>query len=169
MRIPRQVFTITGAAALLAAVALGGASFSLQADNDVHAVGEFTPSPDPTAPPVTPTTDPCVEVQPSGVIAFGVQCTPTEETPPKTHTPTPESTSEPTEPAATEPATTSTTAPPVATSTPSGGAGAGGLTPPSTGSNGDNGVGSLSWLFVAAGLALAAGGTAALGYGIRKD
>lgn len=169
MRIPRQVFTITGAAALLAAVALGGASFSLQADNDVHAVGEFTPSPDPTAPPVTPTTDPCVDLQPSGITAFGEQCTPTEETAPRTHTPTPEGTAEPTSPPATQPASTSTTAPPVATSTPSGGAGAGGLQPPSTGSNGDTGAADLGWLLLAAGLALAAGGTAALGYGLRKN
>lgn len=162
MRLSRHIFTITGAAALLAAVALAAATFSLQSNHSVQAVGDFTPTP-----------DPC-DIQPGSVSGFGqdLVCeTPTEETLPKTHTPTPEPSEEPTDVPATEPAATNTSAPPppVATNTPTGGAGAGGVQPPNTGSNGDRGAEALSWILVIAGLALAAGGTGALGYGLRKN
>ncbi len=168
MRIPRQAFVIVGAAAVLAAIALAGTSIAISGGSStVQAVGDSTPTPDPTA-------DPClqqgaIETGSDLVMAQAPECTPTEETPPKTHTPTPESTPENTVEVPTEPATTSTTAPPVATSTPSGDAGAGDLTPPSTGSNGDAAGSTTNWLVIAAGLALAIGGTSALGYGLRKN
>ena len=167
MRIPRQAFVMVGAAAVLAAVALAGTSIALTGGNSaVHAVGDSTPTPDPTV-------DPClqqsaIDTGDDLVMAQAPECTPTEETPPKTHTPTPEPTGEPTSPPATEPATTSTTAPP-ASSTPSGGNQGGGVQPPSTGSNGNAAASNTNWLVIAAGLALAIGGTSALGYGLRKD
>lgn len=153
---------------MLAAIAIAGVSFSPgRADNTTFAAGYQTPD---------PTVDPCQVATNSGGGDIGAlqspDCTPTEETPPKTHTPTPEPSEEPTDVPATEPAATNTTAPPpppAATSTPSGGAGAGGLQPPSTGSNGDAGADSLNWLLVAAGMALAIGGTGALAYGLRKN
>ncbi len=161
MRIPRQVFTVTGAAALLVAIAIGATTFSQgRTDYTAFASGYTTPDPTPD-----PTTDPCIQ---ASAVGEDPCVTVTEETPPKTHTPTPEGTPESTVEVPTEPATTATTAPPVATSTPSGDAGAGGLTPPSTGSHGDTGAASVGWLVIA-GLALAAGGTAALGYGLRRS
>lgn len=171
MKIPRQAFVMVGAAAVLAAVALAGTSIAITGGNSaVHAVGDSTPTPDPTP-------DPCIDVVSdtgSELVMLAQQdpcLTATEETAPKTHTPTPEGTSEPTEPAATEPASTTVPSTPIpaVTSTPSGGAGAGGLQPPSTGSNGDAAASNANWFVIAAGLALAIGGTSALGYGLRKN
>jgi hypothetical protein len=162
MNITKQFFVVIGAASLLAAVALGGSTFALQDEKQVHAVGDFTP--DPCEEPLGSTTGV------SEITAFGQdECvTPTEETPPRTHTPTPESTVGPTEPVPTDEPVTNTPVPPAPTS-PSGGAGGGGVQPPNTGSNGDAGAAGMSWLLIAAGLILAAAGTGSLAFGLRRD
>jgi hypothetical protein len=161
MKLPRQLFLITGSALVIAAVAMAGASFSVGSDL-AGAVGD-----------TTPTQDPCIEPQ-GGVIQTGGELvmaqqdpciTPTEETPPKTHTPTTEPTDEP-DP--TEPPTTATVAPPPATNTPSGGAGAGGLQPPNTGTGGDTSS-DMQWLLMAGGLVALTLGAGALGFGLRRN
>ena len=49
MRLPRQLFIVAGAAAIIAAIAIGGLSFTPFGPSIVKAVGDFTPTPDPTS------------------------------------------------------------------------------------------------------------------------
>ena len=159
MKLPRQLFIIGGSALVLAALAMAGMSFNIGQD-PVQAAQ----SPDPTF-------DPCQQfgnINGGGELAAAAQqapCTPTEETLPKTHTPVPRPTDAP------KTDVPNTQVPPTkaaATNTPSGGAGAGGLRPPSTGTGGDAGGGSMQWLLIAGGMLVAAAGVGSLGYGVRR-
>jgi hypothetical protein len=163
MKLPRQFLIIAGSALVAAAIAMAGLSFST---GGTHALAGGL-SPEPTA---DPTIDPCLvtfgeSVGSELVMAQQDPCiTPTEETPPKTHTPT----AEPTDaPDPTEPPTTATVAPPAATNTPFGGAGAGGLQPPNTGT-GSGDSSSMQFLLMAGGLVALVSGAGALGLGLRK-
>jgi hypothetical protein len=158
---PRHWLFVTGGACLIAAIAIVGVSMG-SAQNATATIGE------PTA---DPTIDPCVEITQIESVGSDVsalqseeECETPTETIPRTHTPTPEGT----EPA-TEVADTSTPAPtePPATDTPTGGAGAGGVQPPSTGFGPDGGNGGGLWLLLA-GAALAAVGAGATVAGIRS-
>jgi hypothetical protein len=148
-----------GAACLIAAVAAFG--MSMGSPGPVSAGGTGT---------VEPTIDPCVDAQNEAggdIVALGEveECeTPATQVIPRTHTPTPEGTEPPT-----EVADTSTPGPtePAATDTPTGGAGAGGVQPPSTGFGPDGGNGNGLWLLLA-GAALAVVGAGATAAGIRS-
>jgi hypothetical protein len=147
-----------GAACLIAAV--GAFGMSMGSPGVISATGNGT-----FEPTTEPTIDPCEE-EPVGVIVFGDQdvCETPTETIPRTHTPTPEGTEPPTEVADTS--TPGPTEPP-ATDTPTGGAGAGGVQPPSTGFGPDGGNGNGLWLLLA-GAALAVVGAGATAAGIRS-
>ena len=156
MKLPRQLFIIGGSALVIAAIAIAGASFTVGGT-------EFALAGDPTP-------DPCLTLGNTGgdlvIAAQQDPCiTPTEETLPKTHTPVPRPTDAP------KTDVPNTQVPPTkaaATNTPSGGAGAGGLRPPSTGTGGDAGGSSFQWLLVAGGLFAAVAGVGSLGYGARR-
>jgi hypothetical protein len=158
MRLPRQLFTIIGSAAVLAAIALGGLSFAAPG---IVAGGNGCPSPDPTP-------DPTASLQAGIIQAFGEVCeTPTEDEPNRTHTPvnTPTEAPEPTEPVATT--APSTPVPPAATNTPTGGSAGGGVAPPNTGT-GTGDASTLSSMWVLAAFALLGGGLASVAYGMRR-
>src|SRR5262245_1911776 len=159
MRLPRQFFIVAGSAAIIASIAVAGLSFSL-VPSATATVGEPTP-------------DPCQDQTTSynggaapgpELVAFGAQCETPTEGPPKTHTPTPQGTAVPTEePEATNTAPAAPTTAP-ATSTPSGSAGSGGVTPPNTGTGGDASA-SDQWLIAAGSVLLLLGGAGTIGYG----
>ncbi len=101
-----------------------------------------------------------------GVALAGEPTTaPTEESRPKSHTPT----VKPTEAVVTEAPSTSTPVPPTvaAPTRPSGGAEGSGLRPPNTGT-GDAGSSGTPWLLVAGGFALAAFGIGSTAFGLRR-
>jgi hypothetical protein len=160
MRLPRQLFIVTGITAIIGAIALGGLSFTAPGAS----AGNGCP------PTSTPDPVPTGSITAGIVQAFGEDpCpSPTDDGPPFTHTPTtgPTEEPEPTEPVATTAPTTPV--PPAATSTPSGGAGGGGVQPPSTGSGGSDGAAS-SGMWVLAAFGLLAGGLGSLAYGMRRS
>ena len=152
MRLPRQLFIISGIAAIVTSIAIGGLSFQAQ---------------------IASAQDPCVTPDPTiivGVIqAFsGEVCeTPTEDLPNLTHTPTTAPTEEPEPTDTPAPSTPAPTTAP-ATNTPTGGAGAGGVQPPNTGTGGADGASSLSSMWLIAAFALLVGGLGSFAYGMRR-
>jgi len=148
MRLNRGPLLVTGIAAIIAAIALAGASFSglPSAFAGVSSTPEFTPE-------FTPAT--CVP---------GQTCPTSTPQEPRTHTPTPEPTEGPTDTAV---PVTDTPAPPPPTNTPTGGTQAGGIQPPSTGT-GPGDVDGQPWLLIAAGAALAIFGVSATAVGLKR-
>jgi len=149
MRFNRRYLLLPGIAAILAAVALAGVSFTPVGVAPTQA----GTSPDPTADP-DPTIDPCEEQE-------CITPSPTAGKP-RTHTPTAEPTEGPTDVPATNPP-----APPAPTNTSTGGTQAGGVKPPSTGT-GDAAAGGQPWLLIAAGAALAVFGVGATTAGLKR-
>ena len=144
MRLTRRLLLVPGIAAVIASIALAGASFSGLVDS--ARAGVTTGTAEPTR---------CIP---------GQTCPTTTPQKPKTHTPTPEGPTETSSPA------TSTPVPPSAvpaTNTPTGGTQAGGIQPPSTGT-GPGDVDGQPWLLIAAGAALAVFGVGASAAGLKR-
>jgi hypothetical protein len=153
MRLPRQLFIISGIAAVVTSIAIGGLSFQ-----SALAGGDPCITPDPTA-----------SIAAGVIQAFGEQVceTPTEDLPNLTHTPTTAPTEEPEPTDTPAPSTPAPTTAP-ATNTPSGGAGAGGVQPPNTGTGGADAGNSVSSMWMIAAFALLAGGLGSFAYGMRR-
>ncbi len=162
MRLNRRFLLVPGIAAIIAAIALAGASFSGFAPVSAGS------SPDPTA-EFSPTVDPCQEAVGAtngDLVAAGNQeeCVTPTVGKAKTHTPTPEGPTETTVPV------TNTPVPPSAvpaTNTPTGGSQAGGIQPPSTGT-GPGSVDGQPWLLIVAGAALGLFGVGAIAAGVKR-
>jgi hypothetical protein len=151
MRLPRQLFIVAGAAAIIAAIAIGGLTFTPFGPTVVKAVGDFTPTPDPTS---------CIpgETCPTYQV-------PTHTQPPAyTHTPT----VRPTEPPEDTPAPSTSTPVPPAPTSPGGGAEGGGVRPPNTGTGGGSDGNLYAWFLGAVGAGLALAGAGAIAYGTRR-
>ena len=160
-------FTMGGAAALIAALALFGASMTPAARSADAAVS----TPQSTA-SVSPQATPCGGVVLSSLNSVqAVPCTPVTtnvSTATPTSSPTSAATNTAVAVATTAPATVApvnTTVPATATS-PSGGQ-LGAVSAPNTGTGDGTAAGGFPWL-VLAGMALAIGGLGSLGYGVRK-
>ena len=150
---------ILGVTALAAGVALVALSISTAPIEVLAGGGSPTATPDPTP---CPTNTPDQSLSAQG----NVTCPNPTQPPRSESTDTPEPSATPAATNTSPPAATNTAAPP-ATPTPSGGAGAGGVAPPDTGSGPtDDGV-SLSWMMMVGAL-LAAAGAGTLVYGARR-
>lgn len=146
---------ILGVMAFVAGIALVALSIA-SAPIDVFA-GTSSPTftPDPTP-------DPCDDFK-----KVPPTCTAPTQPPRSESTNTPEPSATPEATNTSPPAQATNTSAPPATATPSGGAGAGGVSPPDTGSGPGGGEAGISWMMIAGGL-LAAAGAGTFVYGARR-